>query len=76
MMRAVFPVEVKPFDAITRRFCPMVLPEIPKVIAEIGPVLTPGGWVAAAVSSPPEQTLSIDLSMKAIRKVIDLPRPH
>ena len=71
----VLPFEADSFDAITSRFCLMFLPEIPKATAEIARVLSPGGWVAAAVWSAPERNPSIGLSMKAIRQVIELPPP-
>jgi ubiquinone/menaquinone biosynthesis C-methylase UbiE len=69
------PFEPNSFDAMTSRFCLMFLPEIPKAASEIGRVLKPGSWVAAAVWSVPEKNPSIGLSMAAIKQVIELPPP-
>ena len=69
------PFEANSFDAVTSRFCLMFLPEIPNATAEIARILRPGGWVAAAVWSSPDQNPSIGLSMEAIKSVIELPPP-
>ncbi|MGA6827004.1 class I SAM-dependent methyltransferase [Nitrospira sp. NS4] len=71
----MLPFEADSFDAVTSRFCLMFLPDIPKAASEIARVLRPGGWVAAAVWSAPEQNPSIGLSMTAIKQVIELPPP-
>lgn len=69
------PFESASFDAVTSRFCLMFLPEIAKATAEIKRVLKPGGWVATAVWSAPEQNPSIGLAMAIVKQVIDLPPP-
>ena len=69
------PFEANSFDAVTSRFCLMFLPEIPKAAAEIARVLSPGGWVAAAVWSAPDKNPSIRLSMESIKQVVELPPP-
>lgn len=43
------PFDAGSFDAVISRFCLMFLPDAPKAVAEIARVLTPGGYVAAAV---------------------------
>lgn len=69
------PFESASFDAVTSRFCLMFLPEIAKATAEIKRVLKPGGWVATAVWSAPEQNPSIGLAMAIVKQVIGLPPP-
>lgn len=69
------PFEDRSFDAVTSRFCLMFLPDIPKAVSEIARVLKPGGWMATAVWSAPENNPSISLSVEAIRKIVDLPPP-
>ncbi len=69
------PLEAGSVDAITSRFCLMFLPDIPKAVAEIARVLKPGGWVAAAVWSAPDNNPSIGLPMAAIKQVITVPPP-
>ena len=71
----ILPSEVASFDAVTSRFCLMFLPEIPKAAAEISRVLKPGGWLAAAVWSTPEQNPYLRLPLDVIKQFLDLPPP-
>ena len=63
------------FDAVTSRFCLMFLPEIPKAVAEIARVLKPGGHLAAAVWSVPENNPYLRIPMDVIKQLIELPPP-
>ncbi len=69
------PFEADSFDAVTSRFCLMFLPEIPKAAAEIARVLKPGGWVAAAVWSAPENNPYLMIPITVIKQFLDLPPP-
>ena len=63
------------FDAVISRFCLMFLPDVPKAVAEIGRVLKPGGYLAAAVWSGADQNPFIRIPMEALKRFIDLPTP-
>ncbi|TAK08725.1 MAG: methyltransferase domain-containing protein [Candidatus Manganitrophaceae bacterium] len=63
------------FDAVISRFCLMFLPDVPKAVAEIARVLKPGGYLAAAVWSVPDQNPFIRIPMEVLRRFIDLPTP-
>jgi ubiquinone/menaquinone biosynthesis C-methylase UbiE len=69
------PFEANSFDAVTSRFCLMFLPEIPKAAAEIARVLKPGGWVAVAVWSVPDQNPYLMIPITVIKQFLDLPPP-
>lgn len=69
------PFEATSFDAVTSRFCLMFLPEIPKATAEIARVLKPGGWLAAAVWSTPEQNPYLRIPLDVIKQFLELPPP-
>jgi enediyne biosynthesis protein CalE5 len=69
------PFEAISFDAVTSRFCLMFLPEIPKATAEIARVLKPGGWLAAAVWSTPEQNPYLRIPLDVIKQFLELPPP-
>ena len=69
------PFEATSFDAVTSRFCLMLLPAIPKAAAEVARVLKAGGWIAAAVWSAPEKNPSIGLAMTIIKQFLELPTP-
>jgi ubiquinone/menaquinone biosynthesis C-methylase UbiE len=69
------PFETDSFNAITSRFCLMFLPEIPKAAAEMVRVLKPGGWVAAAVWSAPENNPYLMIPITVIKQFLDLPQP-
>ena len=69
------PYEANSFDAVTSRFCLMFLPEIPKAIAEIARVLKPGGWVAAAVWSAPDNNPYLMIPITVIKQFLDFPPP-
>ncbi|MGH7233726.1 MAG: class I SAM-dependent methyltransferase [Nitrospiraceae bacterium] len=69
------PFESDSFDAVTSRFCLMFLPDIPKAIGEIARVLKPGGYVAAAVWSTPDNNPYLRIPMDVIKQHIELPPP-
>lgn len=63
------------FDAVISRFCLMFLPDVPKAVAEIARVLKPGGYLAAAVWSGPDQNPFIRIPMEVLRRFIEIPTP-
>ena len=63
------------FDAVTSRFCLMLLPHIPKAAAEIMRVLKPGGWLAAAVWAAPDKNPFLLLSINVVKQFLHLPQP-
>ncbi|MBI3611190.1 MAG: class I SAM-dependent methyltransferase [Nitrospirae bacterium] len=63
------------FDAVISRFCLMFLPDVPKAVKEIARVLKPGGYLAAAVWSAPENNPFISLPMNALKTFLTLPPP-
>lgn len=71
----MLPFESGSMDSIVSRFCLMFLPEIPKAVAEIARVLKPGGYIAAAVWSSPEQNPFIRIPMDVIKTIMPLPPP-
>jgi ubiquinone/menaquinone biosynthesis C-methylase UbiE len=71
----MLPFESGSMDSIVSRFCLMFLPEIPKAVAEIARVLKPGGYIAAAVWSSPEQNPFIRIPMDVIKTIVPLPPP-
>lgn len=72
---STLPFETASVDAVISRFCLMFLPDIPKAAREIARVLTPGGWVAAAVWAAPEKNPSLGLAMGVVKQVVELPPP-
>lgn len=71
----MLPFESGSMDSIVSRFCLMFLPEIPRAVAEIARVLKPGGYIAAAVWSSPEQNPFIRIPMDVIKTIMPLPPP-
>lgn len=71
----MLPFESGSMDSIVSRFCLMFLPEIPKAVAEIARVLKPGGYIAAAVWSSPEQNPFIRIPLDVIKTIMPLPPP-
>lgn len=69
------PFDAASFDAVISRFCLMFLPEIPKALKDIVRVLTPGGYVAAAVWSVPDKNPFIRIPMDVIKTITPLPPP-
>ena len=69
------PFDSGSIDSIISRFCLMFLPEIPKATAEIARVLKPGGYVAAAVWSSPDNNPFIRIPMDVIKTIMPLPPP-
>lgn len=69
------PFDASSFDAVISRFCLMFLPEIPGAIANIARVLKPGGYVAVAVWSGPDQNPYLRIPMDVIKQFIELPPP-
>lgn len=71
----MLPFESGSMDSIVSRFCLMFLPEIPRAVAEIARVLKPGGYIAAAVWSSPEQNPFIRIPLDVIKTIMPLPPP-
>lgn len=69
------PFETGSIDAVISRFCLMFLPDIPKAAKEIARVLKPGGYVAAAVWSSPDNNPFIRIPMDVIKSITPLPPP-
>jgi ubiquinone/menaquinone biosynthesis C-methylase UbiE len=69
------PFGVSSFDAVTSRFCLMLLPEIPKAAAEIWRVLKPGSYLATAVWSVPDKNPYLSIPIDVIKELIELPTP-
>lgn len=69
------PFETGWIDAVISRFCLMFLPDIPKAAKEIARVLKPGGYVAAAVWSSPDNNPFIRIPMDVIKSITPLPPP-
>lgn len=69
------PEEEHSFDAVISRFCLMFLPDIPKAVGEIARVLKPGGYLAAAVWSGPDQNPFVKIPIDVLKQFIDLPAP-
>ncbi|MBI5379021.1 MAG: methyltransferase domain-containing protein [Nitrospirae bacterium] len=63
------------FDAVISRFCLMFLPDISKAAGEIARVLKPGGYLAAAVWSAPENNPFISIPMNVLKAYLTLPPP-
>ncbi len=63
------------FDAVISRFCLMFLPDIPKAVGEITRVLKPGGYLAAAVWSTPENNPFAKIPIDVLKQFIEIPPP-
>jgi ubiquinone/menaquinone biosynthesis C-methylase UbiE len=69
------PFEPASFDAVITRFCLMFLPDVPTAVAEIGRVLKPGGYVAAAVWSTPDRNAYLRTPIDVIKTFTEVPSP-
>lgn len=63
------------FDAVVSRFCLMFLPDIQKAVSEIARVLKPGGYLAAAVWSGPDQNPFVKIPVDVLKRFIEIPTP-
>jgi len=70
------PTSAGPFDAIVARFSIIFLADASATLRHLRDLLKPGGRMAAAVWTPPAQNPMFGITLKAMRKVIDVPQPE
>jgi len=63
------------FDALLCRWGLMFMPDVDKALVKMYGRLKPGGRIAAAVWSSPENAPSISLAMNVVRELLQLPPP-